>query len=663
MDAHPLSHDQINQLKRQGCRCEDWGGVAVAPETDLGRIRNVQFIGRVTLASTAGTVRVAGTELPAGLYDATVADCQIGTGVRIAGVRTLLAGYDIEAGACIQDVGLMVAEPGSRFGSGTPVDVVNEGGGRGTLIHSRLTAQVAYLEALHRHDRAFTAALQKLSSESVAAEIPRRGFMGSGATVIGCASIRNVVIGPAAVLEGAASLRDGTINSCPEHPTRIGTGVVAREFVVSEGATIDSGALMDRVFVGQGVKMGKQYSAENSVYFANCEAFHGEGVSLFAGPYTVTHHKSTLMIAGLFSFYNAGSGTNQSNHMYKLGPVHQGVFERGCKTGSFSYVLFESHVGAFSVVIGKHLANIRTPNFPFSYINEKGGESTITPALNLLSIGTVRDGDKWPKRDNRKANEKRDLIIFDVFSPYTVEKMRRGRDELLALNEGTSKERLTVNVGGIQMARVLLRKSARYYSSAVIRYLVERASERLLDAITRTGSWAAATASLAPTTRLQRPSEWTDLAGLLAPTEIVRELERRVTDGAVNSYDALLAALQQIHAGYAEYAWQYVVETFEKEFGYRLEAIPKEQFHAILDDGQKAALSLQNAILEDSKREFGSGSRIGYGLDLADQETDADFEAVRGTIEGNAVVRTMVKATEEIGVRYDAIRKAVESAR
>jgi hypothetical protein len=40
-----------------------------------------------------------------------------------------------------------------------------------------------------------------------------------------------------------------------------------------------------------------------------------------------------LLLAGLFSFFNAGSGTNQSNHLYKLGPVHQGVLERGCKTG------------------------------------------------------------------------------------------------------------------------------------------------------------------------------------------------------------------------------------------------------------------------------------------------------------------------------------------
>ena len=53
----------------------------------------------------------------------------------------------------------------------------------------------------------------------------------------------------------------------------------------------------------------------------------------------MTHHKSTLLIAGLFSFMNAGSGSNQSNHMYKLGPIHQGILERGAKTSSDSYIL------------------------------------------------------------------------------------------------------------------------------------------------------------------------------------------------------------------------------------------------------------------------------------------------------------------------------------
>ena len=48
-----------------------------------------------------------------------------------------------------------------------------------------------------------------------------------------------------------------------------------------------------------------------------------------------------------------GSGSNQSNHMYKLGPIHQGAMERGAKTTSDSYILWPARVGAFSLVMGR----------------------------------------------------------------------------------------------------------------------------------------------------------------------------------------------------------------------------------------------------------------------------------------------------------------------
>ncbi len=227
------------------------------------------------------------------------------------------------------------------------------------------------------------------------------------------------------------------------------TGVIAKKFIVLSGSRVDGGAILDKSFVGQGVKMGKQFSAENSVFFANCEAFHGEACSLFAGPYTVTHHKSTLMIASLVSFFNAGSGTNQSNHMYKLGPLHQGILERGSKTGSFAYLLLPVHIGAFTVVMGKHYANFDSSDFPFSYISEEKGKSELTPAMNLFTVGTRRDIDKWPARDRRNDPDKLDLIHFDLFNPYIVGKIINGINILNELAEKTDKKQDYVNYKGI----------------------------------------------------------------------------------------------------------------------------------------------------------------------------------------------------------------------
>ena len=505
MKSTRITPSQIKKLSQQGCTAQNWKSVTLSPHCDLSRFRNVAFIGKVTVGKNSGNLSVSGTEMPCGIYNAAIADCTIGDDVRIANIGSSITNYIIDKNALIENVASITASAGAAFGNGVELDVVNEGGGRGAKIINDLTAQTAYVQAMMKHNEAFTRNLSAII-EKKAKSSSGPGHIGAHARIIHCGAITNVNIGTHAYIHGAQSLENGTVISCEEHPTEIGEAVQAKSFILAEGARVDSGAILDKVYVGQAVKMGKQFSAENSLFFANCEGFHGEAVSLLAGPYTVTHHKSTLLIAGIFSFYNAGSGTNQSNHMYKLGPVHQGVFERGCKTGSFSYVLLEGHIGAFSVVIGKHFTNIDAPNLPFSYIQEGEGISKIIPGMNLFSVGTVRDGEKWPKRDNRKAPVKRDLIIFDVFSPYTVEKMRLGRDELLALSDSTSKEKAYVTYGGLQLNRLLLRKGAKYYSMAIARYLNDKVCSRISEAMEKSGDWNSVVSSrrLGPQRNRQR---------------------------------------------------------------------------------------------------------------------------------------------------------------
>ena len=638
-----LSEQQITQLERQGCSSDDWRSITIASGCDLSRIHNVHFSGTVGIGDTSGTRTVDGVDLPCGLFQATIANCTIGNHVRIANVGSVVAQYVIEDGVVIQDVGCLSVTPGSTFGNGTEIEALNEAGGRGIRIVNDLSAQAAYVQGVLRHNPEFVKQLSVLINEKVSRAKAERGIIGTNAQVLHCGTIQNVMIGPSTLIRGAQSLRDGTIASCPEHPTEIGDGVNARSFMVAEGARIDNGVILDKVFVGQGVKMGKQFSAENSLLFANCEAFHGEAVAVFAGPYTVTHHKSTLLIAGMFSFYNAGSGTNQSNHMYKLGPVHQGVLERGCKTGSFSYLLLESHIPAFSVVIGKHFTNINIPHLPFSYIHEEGGVSKVIPGMNLFSVGTVRDGEKWPKRDNRKAPVKRDLIIFDVFSPYTVEKMRRGRDELLALSESVSKEKSFIAYGGLQLNRLLLKKGAKYYSLAITRYLNGKVTERLKAILIRERNWSCAVASLTPSVSLVNSSEWTDIAGLLMPRERLADMEGQVVNGRIATYDQLLAAFTASYELYPEDEWRYIYDTYANEYGIRLEDITVEQALKAIDEWEQASSSLHGMILEDSKKEFAAFARIGYGIDQPEEERVKDFEAVRGTIETNGVVQKLVK--------------------
>jgi NDP-sugar pyrophosphorylase family protein len=662
MTSPHLTEQQVQQLLHQGCTATDWRAVNISPSTDLQRIQRVHFFGSVVVGDLSGSHIVDEVEMRCGIYHASISNCVIGNQVRVAHIGSAIANYVVEDGVVIQNVAALTATPGASFGNGVEVETINEGGGRTVTLVNDLTAQVAFAQAMMRHNDEFNRRLSGLLRKHAQRSVSDRGKVGTGARLLHCGPIRNVNIGPYAYLHGARSLDNGTINSSKEHTSEVGADVQAKSFVIAEGARIESGAILDKVFVGQGVKMGKQFSAENSLFFANCEAFHGEAVAVFAGPYTVTHHKSTLLIAGVFSFYNAGSGSNQSNHMYKLGPVHQGILERGCKTGSFSYLLHENHIGAFSVVIGKHYTNMNVPHLPFSYIHEEEGVSKIIPGMNLFSVGMVRDGEKWPKRDHRKATDKRDLIVFDIFSPYTVEKMRRGRDELLKLSEIVPKEKSFVQYGGLQLSRLLLKKGAKYYSLAIDRYLHGKVLDALMRYRKSSKQWDELLRSLTPTSDLRAPGEWTDISGLLTPRERMAALESDVASGSITGYEEVRKKFQEMFGRYAEDEWKYVCETYASEYGVKPNEMTKEQAAHAVQEWEKAATSLHGMILEDSKKEFGAFAHIGYGVDQSDEHARKDFEAVRGTIDTNPVVQKLLAEGVAIANRRDEVLRLIENA-
>ncbi|MHB8865738.1 MAG: DUF4954 family protein, partial [Pirellulaceae bacterium] len=490
-----LSTGDIESLERQGCTAEgnDWTRVRVRDPFDPTRVVSTHFGGQVQIGSLAGLTRTSPAK-PAGIQHACLIDCVVGDHVRIVNVGIHIHNYEIGEGAAIENVGTLEARPGAKFGNGVEIEVLNEGGGREVMLFDELSSQFAHLLCLHRYRPRFVARLREMAEHAAQRAHSDRGRIGAGATVRSVTEMLDVHVGPAATVNGATSLVNGSILSCPEAPTLVGPGVQADSFIIAEGARITGGAMLAKSYVGQGSQVGRQFSAEGSLLFANCEAFHGEACSVFAGPYTVTHHKGSLLIAGLFSFYNAGSGTNQSNHMYKLGPVHEGRVERGSKTGSFSYMMWPCRVGPFCVVLGKHTRAFDTADFPFSHIEAlPDGRCSLIPGFNLTTVGTVRDGAKWPTRDRRKGPVKRDRLSFDVFSPYTVGRMLRGMEILHDFQQKTDRSIGTVAIGGAEVKRVFLRTGLKFYRRGALMYLTEKIVARLEQAWQSTqSSWTVA---------------------------------------------------------------------------------------------------------------------------------------------------------------------------
>ena len=117
--------------------------------------------------------------------------------------------------------------------------------------------------------------------------------------------------------------------------------------------------------------------------------------------------------------------------------------------------------------MGKNLASFDTSDFPFSYINVDHERSILTPGMNLFTVGTRRDSEKWPKRDKRKDPEETDLINFDFLSPYIIQKVIKSLDTLTELYEKASKKQETVFYKGIRIKRLMLKSTRKYYEMAL----------------------------------------------------------------------------------------------------------------------------------------------------------------------------------------------------
>lgn len=652
-----LTAEEIEQLVEQGCTAGNWGNVLVTEPLLAERLRNVEFAGKIHVGSLAGEVnREGGLGKPCGIYNARVQDCVFGNGVRIANVGNHLAGYQVGNNVLIENVGLMETRGGATFGNGVEVVAINEAGGREVPLFNSLSSQFAFLVAVYRYRGDLLKRLQEMARREAGAAKRDYGVVGDGATIVGVPKIIDVNVGPAATIDSAQSLVNGTVLSHADAPTTIGDAVIAKDFVVAEGAKVGGGAIVHRSFVGQGCQVGNQFSAENCLFFANCEAFHGEAVSFFAGPYTVTHHKSTLLIGGMFSFYNAGSGTNQSNHRYKLGPTHEGKLERGCKTGSFAYVMWPARVGPFSVVLGKHTRSFDTSNLPFSHLEaDSSGKCELIPGHYIATVGTLRDGAKWPKRDRRTGPELRDVLCFEVFNPLTVGRMIAGTETLSKLQESTDRSVAAVNVGGAEIKRVLLRMGAKRYTGAVERYLLEQAFQRMEQQLTTRG--VPMRDVFAADSNAIYSKEWLDIGGQLIPRDRFERIANGIASGEIDTVAKLQRAFSTAKELYAEDVWLWCRTRIREAMGVHLDEMTAEkasELTAQYSDQQQKFLRL---VLIDAEREYDEASRIGFGIDGDAAARDADFEAVRGKLDENSFVKQMHADIAQVAKRAEAVRE------
>lgn len=628
------------QLIEQGCSASNWREVWVTDGFDPAYVRDVRFSGIVKMGVFDREFALpGGISVHAGIFHAMIHNCEIGDNVHLYNIHNYIANYCIGHDTCIENVNSILVDGRTSFGNGVRVPVMNEGGGREIPIFDHLSASLAYVMTLYRHRPLMITQLENMIDEYAESQSDTVGEIGDNVCILNCGSIKNVRIGSYAQLVGVSRLKNGSVNSNEFAPVKLGSGVKCTDFIISSGVEIGDSTLVDKCFVGQGCIFDKHYSAGESLFFSNCQGMHGEACAIFAGPYTVTHHKSTLLIAGMFSFLNAGSGSNQSNHMYKLGPIHQGVAERGAKTTSDSYLLWPSKIGAFSLVMGRHTHHADTSDLPFSYLIENQSESYLVPGANLRTVGTIRDAQKWPKRDNRKDPVKLDCINFNLLSPYTVQKMWRGREVLDELQSLGGENTEVYGYNNCKIRNSSLRHGRELYSIGISKFLGNSLISRIEKADIQ---------SVGDLRNALRPDsetglgDWVDLAGLIAPRSEVSRLMDDIERGGM-TWQSIQQRFEEMHRNYYSYEWTWALDKLEQIWGCSVSEVTIDRLVTAVERWKKAVVDLDHMVYNDARKEFDLNSRTGFGVDGDRSQQKADFESVRGSFESNSFVLAVLE--------------------
>lgn len=644
MKYRRLTLEEIKILSSQECSADNWENIIVHEDFTPEYIRHVSFSGKIKLGVFENQFELpGGLKKHSGIHHACLHNCELGNNVLIENVQNYIANYQIGDNVLIQNTHHLYVEGESAFGNGVEVSVLNETGGREVMIYDKLTAHFAYILSFYRHRPILVKKLQNMVLVYAREYTSSMGIIGNNVSIVNAGAIKNVRIGDNAVIEGARHLENGSINSNEHDPVHIGYSVMANDFIICSGSRVEDGTMLTRCFVGQACQLGHTYSASDSLFFSNCQGENGEACALFAGPYTVTHHKSTLLIAGMFSFMNAGSGSNQSNHMYKLGPIHQGIVERGGKTTSDSYILWPAHIGAFSLIMGRHYHNADTSDMPFSYLIEDDNESILVPGINLRSVGTIRDAQKFPKRDKRKDPDKLDQINFNLLSPYTVQKMFKAIDVLKNLRSTCGETSGAYTYHNCKIKNTSLNKGLKLYDIAINKFLGNSIISRLSRCLCQNDEEIRQ--YLKPDTEVGL-GEWSDIGGVLVPRSEIDKLLDYIEVGKINKVEEINAVFESLHKDYYSLEWTWAWDKIQKYYGLSLETITAKDIIDIVNRWLTVVVDLDKMIYEDAKKEFSLSSRIGFGVDGDRDQQKNDFEQVRGVFEENAFVEVVLKHIE-----------------
>lgn len=595
MQYRSLTFEEIDTLERNSCWAEDWSRVEVAEEGFQAKyFHRVMFYGDIRLGSFQKNIEIAKDFVKhSGINDATLRNVTVGDDCLIEKVGNYINNYTIGNNCLISNISVMETTEGASYGEGNLISVLNEVGDGNVILFHDLNSQFAAFMVKHFNNKDLKNAIRRLVSEEIARTNPERGTIGNNVKIINTREITNTIIQDDCEISGASKLSDCTILSSENASVFIGTGVICENSIISDGSSIINSVKMQDCFVGEACQIANGFTASQSVFFANSFMANGEACAAFCGPFCASHHKSSLIIGGMFSFYNAGSGTNFSNHAYKMGPMHWGTLERGTKTASGSYLLMPATIGAFSVCFGKLMHHPNTTALPFSYLIAEADKMFLVPGRNITTVGLYRDIRKWPRRDMRPQHSQKSIVNFDWLSPFTVGEILRGKKILENLRQASGDNVSSYNYHEYVINASSLRKGIKYYDIALRIYMGA--------VLKRTHKWGFFGK---PETEIGL-GKWDDLSGLLLPASEEQRLIDEIKDGTLETIQEVIDRFHEINDNYRVYQWAWTYRMILEYYG--IKEITAEDDARIKKDYIEARRAWIAEIRKDAEKEFEMG--------------------------------------------------------
>ena len=445
-----LSEDEISRLKAQGNKSSDWNSILVSEGFRPDWIADTTFAGACVLGTFDGRQVAADTSLslPSGIYNSTLADCEIASNCLVSGAT--VARYVVCEGAVVYRVGALVCSEKCSFGNGRDISVGIETGGREVQGYAEMTIPVAQAIATRRGDKQLQAGYRDFVKAYTAAAASPVGIAGAHCIIGNTPRVADTFAGPGSVIDGATLVENCTILCTPEEKAVISHGAFVRNSCVQWGCEITSMAIVEDSVLTEHSHVERHGKVTQSIIGPNTGIAEGEVTACLIGPFVGFHHQA-LLIAAIWpeGKGNVAYGANVgSNHTSKA-PDQEIWCGEGTFFGLGANVKFPADFtrAPYSIIATGVTTLPQRVEFPFCLINKPSARfDGVAASFNEIFPGWMLSDNIYAVKRNeskflKRNKAKRSAFVFDVLRPDTVDLLAQARDRLR--NIKTKRDRYT----------------------------------------------------------------------------------------------------------------------------------------------------------------------------------------------------------------------------